>query len=152
MILDLLTSAHRYGALHPGFAAAFEFIAGHDLAGLPLGRHAIDGDRLYVGMFDDQGRGQAGAKLEAHRRYIDIQCALRGSDEIGWRSLADCLEIAAPYAADRDIIFFHERPDSWFTLRPGAFTILFPEDAHAPLAGTGAVRKAVFKVALEWNL
>jgi YhcH/YjgK/YiaL family protein len=151
MILDLLAGAQRYSSLHPGFAAAFEFISRTDLARLEPGRHAIDGDRLYVGISDEQGRGQAAAKLEAHRRYIDIQCAVSGTDEIGWRPLSGCSQAAAEYAADRDIIFFADRPDSWFTLRPGAFTILFPEDAHAPLAGSGPVRKAVFKVALAWN-
>jgi len=152
MILDLLTSAHRYDALHPGFAPAFDFISRTDLAKLAPGRHAIDGDRLYVGIGDEQGCGQAAARLEAHRRYIDIQCAVAGADEIGWRPLSACSKVAAEYAADRDIVFFEGPPESWFTLRPGAFTILFPEDAHAPLAGTGAVRKAVFKVALHWNL
>ncbi|HEY5315145.1 MAG TPA: YhcH/YjgK/YiaL family protein [Pirellulales bacterium] len=151
MILDLLTNSQRYRGLHPGFALAFDFISQNDLAKLPPGRHAIDGDCLYVGISDELGRGQPAARLEAHRRYIDIQCALGGNDLIGWRPLAACSQVADEYIPERDIIFFQERPDSWFTLRPGAFTILFPEDAHAPLAGAGAVRKAVFKVALQWH-
>ncbi|HWC89750.1 MAG TPA: YhcH/YjgK/YiaL family protein [Pirellulales bacterium] len=151
MILDQLISASRYSGLHPGFALAFDFISRNDLSKLPPGRHAIEGDLLYVGISDEQGRGQAAARLEAHRRYIDIQCAIAGNDELGWRPLANCSRMADEYVPERDIIFFQERPESWFTLRPGAFTILFPEDAHAPLAGTGAVRKAVFKVALAWH-
>lgn len=151
MILDQLTQADRYAALHPGFALALDFLRRYDLAALAPGRHAIDGERLFVGISDEQGRGQAAARLEAHRRYIDIQCAIGGADEIGWRPLSACSQIAEQYQGDRDIIFFHDRPDCWFTLRPGAFTILFPEDVHAPLAGTGAVRKAVFKVAIAWH-
>ncbi|HEX4147996.1 MAG TPA: YhcH/YjgK/YiaL family protein [Pirellulales bacterium] len=151
MILDLLTSANRYCALHPGFGPAFDFIAHNDLAALPIGRHAIDGERLSVGINDEQGRGHEGARLEAHRRYIDIQLALAGDDVIGWRPLAACVNAPAGYASERDVILFDERPESWFRLSSGAFTILFPGDAHAPLAGSGPVRKAVFKVAVEWN-
>jgi YhcH/YjgK/YiaL family protein len=151
MILDQLTSAQRYCGLHPGFVLAFDFMRRQNLSELPPGRHAIDGDRLYVGISDNEGRGPDAARLEAHRRYIDIQCALSGIDEIGWRPLSACSQVAEAYVAERDIVFFQERPESWFTLRPGAFTILFPEDAHAPLAGKSAVRKAVFKVALKWH-
>lgn len=151
MILDLLSHAGRYATLHPGFALAFEFIERTDLAALEPGRHVIDGDRLYVGISDERGRGRSAARLEAHRRYIDIQCAIGGSDRIGWRSLDDCSQVADDYVPERDIVFFRDEPDCWFTLRPGAFTILFPEDAHAPLAGEGAVRKAVFKVQLKWQ-
>jgi beta-galactosidase beta subunit len=32
----------------------------------------------------------------------------------------------------------------------GHFTIFFPQDAHAPLAAEGALRKAVAKIAVDW--
>jgi len=34
------------------------------------------------------GRAREAAKLECHRRYIDIQLVLEGVDEMGWKALA----------------------------------------------------------------
>jgi YhcH/YjgK/YiaL family protein len=150
MILDRLALAGRYASMHPGFAKAFEFLAATDLAELALGKLPIDGDRLYAIAMIDPGRGRHGAKLEAHRKYIDIQCVVSGCEGMGWKSLADCRRPESTFEPSRDIGFFLDSPDSWFTMHPGEFAIFFPEDAHAPLAGEGDVRKVVVKVALEW--
>lgn len=150
MILDQISAAERYFPLHAGFAAAFAFLQSISLAAMPEGRHAIDGSLLSVIIERANGRGRAGAKLEVHRRYLDIQICLAGDEQIGWRPLADCAEAEAPYNGERDIQFFRDRPETWLALRPGMFAIFFPDDAHAPLAGDGPVHKAVFKVAVDW--
>jgi len=88
MILDTLINSARYAGMHPGFARAFAFLAATDLAALPPGRHEIDGDRIYVSIDHKDGRGEDGARLEAHRRYIDIQYTIDGNELIGWMPLA----------------------------------------------------------------
>jgi YhcH/YjgK/YiaL family protein len=148
MILDELTVADRYYGLSPRLQAGFEFLRQTDLAALTIGRHSIAGDQLFALVSDDQGRSETGARLEAHRRYIDIQLATAGVEIIGWRALAACRSIAEPYAEARDIAFFGDRPETWLTLSAGLFAVFFPDDAHAPLAGQGAVRKVVIKVAI----
>ena len=148
MILDTLPNADRYAALHPAFARAFAFLRENDLAALATGRHVIDGDRLYVSIDEREGRGHDGARLEFHRRYIDIQLVIAGAEEMGWRALADCRAPSGPFAAEKDIGFYDDRPDTWLAVPPGHFTIFFPEDAHAPLAAAGPVRKAIVKVAV----
>src|SRR5213078_3215226 len=80
VILDTLANAARYAQMHAGFARAFEFLTATDLAALASGRHAIDGDRLYVSIDHKDGRGEDGARLEAHRRYIDIQYTIDGDE------------------------------------------------------------------------
>ncbi|MDE6624595.1 MAG: YhcH/YjgK/YiaL family protein, partial [Alistipes sp.] len=50
------------------------------------------------------------------------------------------------FNAEKDIQFFEDVPQTYYTLRPGQFTILFPEDGHAPMVGEGVVRKIIFKV------
>jgi YhcH/YjgK/YiaL family protein len=151
MILDTLRRSEQYVALHPSFARAFAFLAGADWGALapdPAGvRHAIDGDRIYVSVDEKDGRGREGARLEAHRRYIDIQVTLGGAEEIGWMPLAGCRQPAAAFDVARDIVFFEDRPDTWLSVPPGSFAIFFPEDAHAPLAGRGRLRKAIVKIA-----
>ncbi|HEX4142094.1 MAG TPA: YhcH/YjgK/YiaL family protein [Pirellulales bacterium] len=146
MILDRLDQAARYTALNPLLAAGFQFLSRADLASLPPGRHEIDGDRVFALVGHDAGRGQSGARLEVHRRYLDIQVSLDGRERIGWRPLAECRQVAEPYSADRDIAFFADEPIVWLPMERGWFAIFFPDDAHAPLAGSGELHKVVIKV------
>jgi YhcH/YjgK/YiaL family protein len=146
MILDQLAQAARYTALNPLLKAGFQFLAKADLASLPPGRHEIDGSRVFALVGHDTGRGQAGARLEVHRRYLDIQVSLDGRERIGWRPLAECHAVAEPYDTERDIAFFADEPAAWFPLGQGQFAIFFPDDAHAPLAASGPLHKVVIKV------
>ena len=148
MIIDAGAFCHRYKSLHPLFERAFRFLADADLRSFAPGRHPVDGDRLYLSIDHTQGRGRDGARLEAHRRYIDIQVTVRGIEHIGWRPIEDCAQPDGPFAEDRDIAFFADRPDTWLVVPARHFAILYPEDAHAPLGGDGRLKKAVVKVEL----
>ena len=57
---------------------------------------------------------------------------------------------AVAFDAARDVTFFSDRPDSWLSLPAGHFAIFFPDDAHAPLAGRGTLKKAIVKIAIDW--
>jgi len=149
MILDTLGCADRYAALHRRFGRAFHFLATTDLEALPTGRTDIDGDDLFVILDRKDGRGREAARLEAHRRYIDIQYTLHGEEEIGWTPLAACSAAAGPFDAAKDILFFDDAPSCWLSVPRGSFAIFFPDDAHAPLAGAGPLTKAIVKVAVE---
>ena len=46
----------------------------------------------------------------------------------------------------KDVGFFAEEPSTWLTLQPMHFAVFFPADAHAPLGGSGPVKKAILKV------
>jgi YhcH/YjgK/YiaL family protein len=147
MVLDLLQRAGLYLPLHPGFRSAFEFLARPDLAGLAPGRHVIDGDRVYASIDSRTGKGRDGARLEAHRRCIDIQLTIAGDEEIGWTPLARCRQPAGAFDSAKDIGFYDDRPDTWLLVPPGHFAVFFPEDAHAPLGGRGEIRKVIVKIA-----
>jgi YhcH/YjgK/YiaL family protein len=149
MILDALAEWRRYASVHPDFPRAFEFLQRPDLASLAPGRHAVDGDRVYVLIDDRSGRGREGARLEAHRAYLDVQLTIEGHEEIGWRPLAGCQRPAGAFDTSRDIGLFDDRPDTWLAVPPGQFAVFFPSDAHAPLGGHGALRKAIVKVAVR---
>ena len=146
MILDHLSQAGQYFALHSHFPKAFEFLSGPDLADLEPGRHEIDGDSLYAIVIKSAGQAKDQAKLEAHRKYIDIQFVVAGLDEIGWRNASSCKNIAKPFDADSDAGLFTDPVSSWFTVQPGHFALFFPEDAHAPGVGPGEFHKVVLKI------
>jgi len=149
MILAKLAEAERYAALHPLFARAFAFLRGTDLDALAPGKHTIDGEQLFAIVEAGAGRTRAEAKLECHRRYIDIQLVLEGVDEMGWKPLAECVDPATDYDAARDIRFFDDTPASWIATPPGSFCLFFPDDAHAPLVSAGRIRKVVLKIAVQ---
>ena len=149
MILDTLDYAHRYEALQPGFDAAFAFLRRPDLAALADGRVAIDGDRVYAMLQTYDTKPWAGGLLEAHHRYIDIQCLLAGEEWIGYAPLAG-QTVREAYREDKDIAFLDGASEP-LRLRPGLFAVFFPHDAHMPGRTSGAparVRKVVGKVAV----
>src|SRR5262249_38422291 len=106
MILDRLEGPDRYAALHRRFGRAVRFLADTDLESLPSGRTDIDGDDMFVILERRDGKGRAAARLEAHRRYIDIQYTIGGDEEIGWTPLAACAAPAGTFDSTKDIVFF----------------------------------------------
>ena len=149
MIIDAGALYGRYTPLHPLFERAFRILADSDLRAMAPGRYPVVGDQLYLSIDHMQGRGREGARLEAHRRYVDIQYTIEGYEEIGWMPLAECGPPRDGFDDTRDIAFFDRRPGTWLAVPEGTFAIFFPEDAHAPLAGHGAVKKAIVKVAAQ---
>lgn len=148
MILSTLSQAERYATLHPLFPRAFDYIRNTDLRALKPGRYAIDGENLFIIVEQVDGRTREAAKLECHRRYIDIQLVLEGVDEMGWKPLAACRQPVSDFNAEKDIQFFHDAPASWISTPPDHFCIFFPDDAHAPLVSTRKIHKVIFKIAV----
>lgn len=153
MILDRLEEADLYRRLHPGFDAAFDLLRSTPFEEIKPGRHEVMGDSLYIIVEQVEGRGREAARLEAHRKYIDVQYIIPGSanpEEFGWRPTAACAKTTAQYDAAKDIVLFGDKPDIWLPVPPGYFIVFYPSDAHAPAAGAGVARKAVVKVAVDW--
>lgn len=149
MILDVLENLPHYLPLAKGFAKAVEFLARQDLDRLVAGRHEIDGEREFAMISKNVGRSRDGARLEAHRQYIDIQVVLAGLDNIGWKSVNQCRKPDGDYIAGRDVRFYTDEPDIWLAVQPGTFAIFFPGDAHLPSLSSGLIHKIVVKVAVD---
>ena len=149
MILDALENIHRYLALNEGFSKGIEFLLRPDLKQLPARKYEIDGDRVYATVAKDDGRKKEDAHLEIHKKYIDIQLILAGTDEMGWKALTSCQHLAGEYDKASDIQFFADDPDVWLPVERGFFVIFFPEDAHMPMISAGRIHKVVVKVAME---
>jgi len=149
MIFSSFSQSSRYAVLHPLFQQAFDYIRDTDLNALAPGRYSIVGEELFAIVEQVPGKTKEMAKLEAHRRYIDIQLVLEGDEQMGWKPLEDCLNPVSEHSDEKDIRFFHDAPASWIAVPPDHFCIFFPEDAHAPLVGSGQIKKVIFKVAVE---
>jgi biofilm protein TabA len=149
MILDLVTNLQHYFPLSPGFAKAATFLARPDLAQLPSGRHEIDRDNVFAMVYRGVGRAREAARLESHRKYMDIQCVLSGLDTMGWIPVSQCHQPDGDYIPERDVRFFLDEPVAWLPVRPGAFAIFLPVDAHMPSVSAEPIDKLVIKVAVD---
>lgn len=149
MIYDTLANLKRYEACHPRFKKVIEFLSRTDLNSLSEGRHDIDGDEIFVLVSACEGKGKAAGRLEAHRKYVDIQLCISGADCIGWKSLESCKQVVSDYDEEKDIVFFDDAITEWFAVKDDYCVVYFPEDAHAPLGSDEVMRKLVVKVAVS---
>lgn len=149
MILDSLTNADRYTALHPLFARAFDYLRSTNLQAIEAGRFNLDGENLIAIFSKGQGKERSNAKLECHRRYIDIQYIISGTDEMGWKPLHACQQPVSAFNGDKDIQFFNDSVECWVATPTGSFTLFYPSDAHAPLVSSGEIHKVVLKIAVK---
>jgi len=148
MIIDSLANAGKYTHLHKHFAKAFEYINSQDLAAIEVGKYPINGDELHASVSLKDGVNAADAKFEAHNNYIDIQVCPTGTEQIGWKPRNTCTQPKGEYNTEKDVIFYNDKPDTYFNLQAGQFAIFFPEDVHAPMIGQGPIKKLVMKVKL----
>ena len=118
-------------SLHPLFEKAFEFLKRPDIADLPPGRYDIDGERCWASIQEAELKPLAERKLEAHRKYIDIQSPLTGAECIGLAEM-DAAAQSLPFDEEKDFVLY-EGEAKPVVLEPGDFAIFFPPlGAHAP--------------------
>ena len=146
MILDTLRNKETYYPLCPRFEKAFEWLEQTDIANLEVGRHPIDGDDIFVNVSELELRPRSEAALEIHDAYIDIQIVVGGEEEFGWSRREKLCKPRGEFDKAKDIQFWEDTPETFYSVREGEFTILMPEDAHAPMLGQGRVKKLIIKV------
>jgi YhcH/YjgK/YiaL family protein len=152
MIADSTPNSARY-PFGPAWAAAFEFLKTLT-PDSETGKRFIQGNELYASVDCYNTKPRADAKLETHRKYVDIQVLLSGKEVIEVFP-KNGLTVSAPYNPERDVEFYQkpEGTHACVTLEPGQFLVFFPDDAHMPclMAETSPepVKKVVFKIALE---
>jgi YhcH/YjgK/YiaL family protein len=146
MIVDSLSNAKRYFSLNPRFEKAFNFLTSQDLTKLEEKKYEIDGAEVYATCMVRQGLAPEAAKHEAHDNYIDIQVCISGKEGFGWSYRPDCKTVKTEYNPEKDILFYADKPDTFVEIKPEQMVILFPEDVHMPLVGSGEIKKVVVKV------
>ena len=150
MVIDTLVNCRSYESLHPNFKAAFDFLHRPDIEALPPGRIEIDGTALFAMIQGYETKPVQEGKLEAHRKYIDIQVVLKGEEALGYAPLGG-QPVAKVFDTEKDVGFY--TGTSCLTiLCKGMFAILFPQDAHLPgrlVDKPSFVKKIVVKIAVS---
>lgn len=151
MILDNISNAELYYPLHPLFQKLMEYVRTHDLSTVPAGCITLEGDDLFINVNDSALVSQDSQKLEVHRQYIDVHFPLSGEEVCGWSPLQALGSSDEPFNTASDFALYSACAQTYFTVKPGQFYIVYPEDAHAPVIGKGKLRKLVAKVRIKCN-
>ena len=134
--------------------SGYDFVIKALASGVENGKYPLE-DGAYAAVSEYETKPMATSKFEAHRKFIDVQLILSGSEIIGvcptdGFSDADRL---GEYNPDKDVEFFAVRGDfEKLALSAGDFAILYPEDAHMPGVHETApaqIKKIVLKIPVK---
>ncbi|MCW8802970.1 MAG: YhcH/YjgK/YiaL family protein [Ignavibacteriaceae bacterium] len=150
MIIDKIENAKIYYDLSDRIKKSFDYITQTDLKELQPGKYEIEGENIFALISEYETKTKSEGKLEAHRKYIDVQYVISGEELMGSAPLVN-QKILELYKEGNDIIFF--TGDKSFTkVSAGMFVIFFPEDVHMPgicVENKTRVKKLVIKVKVD---
>jgi len=139
--------------LPQALVTGLEYLIKTDLVALPVGKHEIQGEDIYVAVNEYETQPREVRRAEAHVEYLDIQYLIRGEELIAYSLLAAENEVLADELAVRDVIFYKTGgPESDLVMTEGMYAIFFPWDVHRPnctLHETCKVKKAVVKIRMS---
>jgi YhcH/YjgK/YiaL family protein len=92
MIKDHLNQKERYERLHPLFPKAFAFIEKAVKENYAAGKYELEGKELYAMVQEYDSKTDS--KTEAHRKYIDIQFVVSGTECIEVFDMAQAVPLA----------------------------------------------------------
>lgn len=145
MIIDTLANADRYACLHEGFKVVFNYLKENNLADMPCGKHEIKGNEIFFNLQEYETKSTQ--KLEAHKKYIDIQVVVSGEEYMGYTNINNT-SLTEEYNEERDVMFLEGNVDK-IKADNKSFLIFYPEDAHMPALSVNnskLVKKAIFKI------
>lgn len=150
MIIDKLKNAELYYTLSPKIKKALNYLEENELKDKEPGKYTIDGDDIYVLISEYKTKSKEEANWEAHRKYIDIQYVISGTEKMGYTNVEN-ITTTIEYSDENDI-FFGEGNGDFVTVNQGNFIIFMPQDAHMPSITEDKkqeVRKAVIKILID---
>ena len=128
---------------------ALEYLNKTDLKNKPDGKYDILKDEIYINIQEYDTKEEQNCKWEAHKRYIDIQYMISGSEKIGVGDIHNFKNLI-PYDTEKDVEFLETNGETeTLTLKENDFVILYPFDVHRPQMKNKHilhVKKAVVKV------
>jgi YhcH/YjgK/YiaL family protein len=145
MIFTDLSGLPNYFKLFEGIEEAYHFLVDTKDTELSEGKHPIQGDDVFALVSSPGNSENPTCLLEAHRQYLDIHIARKGSEIIGWKDLSLCLKPDAPYSEEKDVILFHDKDYSRLEIAKNALMLFLPHDAHAP----GLICKDLVKIVIK---
>jgi len=153
MIFDSLKNSNMYYGLHKNFEKAFDFIKRVENENLPAGKYEIDGTEVYAIVQEYDSKNPADFQFEGHKKYIDIQYILSGTEVIEVLNIKNATAVT-DYIPEREVQFYEGDESSIKRImEPGEYGIFYPDDIHKPGLMNGdkpePIRKVLVKVMVE---
>ena len=146
MILDSVENFQIYSEIHRSFKTVLDFLKKTDFSTLPDGKHVVS-DGIFAISSRYKTINESDTFIECHRKYIDIQIMVKGSERMGICNRDLCRQFE--YNDSEDYQKLEGKLD-FITVREGFFTVFYPHDGHMPqLIQDGKpeeVKKIVIKV------
>ena len=145
MIIDVLEQSEKYISLHKDFKLVFDYLKNTNLNELECGIHELKGKDVFFNLQEYETKQTQ--KLEAHKKYIDIQVVVDGEEYMGYTNINNT-SITEEYDEARDVMFLDGKVDK-VKADNKTFIIFYPEDAHMPalsIKEDKKVKKAIFKI------
>ncbi|WP_125141798.1 YhcH/YjgK/YiaL family protein [Clostridium transplantifaecale] len=109
------------------------------------GKYEFDGGFFMVQKGDT--KPMAEGTFEAHRKYVDVQIVLEGSEEIAWADLEDLRE-EGEYDSDKDKAAYTGSEENAMKITAGMCYIAFPHDGHKAVRHT-AEQQSYTKIVMK---
>lgn len=145
MIIDNLENSNRYLSLHKDFELVFDYLKTHNLLEQKCGKYEIKSNEVFYNLQEYETKPIQ--KLEAHKKYIDIQVVVQGEEYMGYTNIKNTV-VTEEYNNEKDVMFLNGKVDK-LKADNKTFLIFFPDDAHMPSLCEQApknVKKAIFKI------
>ena len=154
MIFGKIDNLKEEIALYPeAIQKGLKYLQENDLAKMELGKYPIEGEEIFAMINAYDTEPKAVRRLESHKKYIDIQCIVEGSEMIGSGPLKDGGAITEDRFKENDVAFYADvKDETELILTAGKFAIYFPWDLHRPNCSSGKdakkIKKAIIKISM----
>ena len=150
VILSSLELWEKESHLYPSaIQRAVKFLIDSDFSKLSVGKYEIENESMFALVQEVQTEDVSLRKPESHRQYTDIQLLLQGEEIIGITRSSERNIVSVDELENKDyLLYSHVENESFVTLQPGMFVVLFPTDIHRPCckASIDSIRKVVVKI------
>lgn len=145
--VDKVEFAKQYTANRAAWDKAFAYFRDTNLDQLTPGKYPVDGENVFASVTENPTKELAKTQWESHRKYIDMQYVVQGTEKIGMAPIVKAT-VVKPYDESRDVANY-EVEGKLYEAKPGTIYIFFPQDVHRPnikVDGVEKDKKLVVKV------
>ncbi|MGF1682885.1 N-acetylneuraminate anomerase [Photobacterium minamisatsumaniensis] len=150
MILAHLDKLETFSYLPTAIVESLNHLKGLDLNELELGKHTVNGDKVFINVMEFETGNSADKQAEVHKEYLDIQLLIRGEERIEFGLPSEKNPISKEYDEGDDYYLVSDiNAQASIELEPKMLAIFFPEEPHKPgcyISGGVKIKKAVLKL------
>ena len=121
----------QYQKITEQWQTLFRWLSETDPLAIPKGKHPIPNSSLTASVEDSENAPLEKRNTESHRRKIDFQLVVRGTEGFALLDHASST-ISKPYDEKKDVMRYNydKEKTNFFDVKGGQFVIFFPSDWH----------------------